>query len=53
MTDIERIRRKIERLYEGFEEPKVNVPLAAQVQQWISFAEEYIGAASIVEKEAR
>ena len=52
MTDIERIRRKIERLYEGFEEPKVNVPLALQVRQWISFAKEYIGAASILEKEA-
>ncbi len=51
MTDIERIRRKIERLYEGFKEPKVNVPLAARVSQWISFAKEYIGAASIVEKE--
>ena len=52
MTAIEQIRCKIETIYQAIKEPKVNVPLALQVRQWISFAEDYIGAASILEREA-
>jgi hypothetical protein len=52
MSEIKRIQRKIEKLYRAIEEPEIDVPLAVQVRQWVSFAEEYISAASIVDSQA-
>jgi len=53
VTDIKEIQGQIKKLYQaGKVEPVVNVPPKQQVRQWASFAETYIAAASIVEKEA-
>jgi hypothetical protein len=52
LSDIRRIQQKIQKIYQTIEEQKIIVPTALQVVQWVSFAEEYISAASIVDKEA-
>ena len=52
MSDIQRIQQKIAKIYRAMEEPKIGVPLALQVMQWVSFAEDYIAAASIIDGQA-
>ena len=52
MSDIQQIQQKIEAIYRSSEESKVKVPQALQVMQWISFAEDYIAAASIIDGQA-
>jgi len=53
VTDIKQIQSKIKKLYQSREvQPVMNVPPVLQVRQWVSFAKEYIAAASIVENKA-
>ena len=51
MSDIEEIRRKIEKIYRAFKEPKMDVPLPERALEWTRFAKTYIGAASILARE--
>lgn len=51
MTDIKQVRCKIEKLYNAIEGPTLNAPLEFQAYEWAHFAGEYIGAASILDKE--
>jgi HEPN domain len=52
MTNIDQLHRDIKRLYEGAEEPSIEIPLALQAYLLAHVAAEYIGAASILEKES-
>jgi len=52
VIDIEQIQRQIEKIYQTEKQTMemVDIPPEIVVNQWVSFAEEYIAAASIVEK---
>ncbi len=49
MSDIKRIQQKIQKLYQAIEYQKIVVPVSLKVKQWVSFAEEYISATSIID----
>jgi hypothetical protein len=51
MSDIKRIQQMIQKLYKAFEYQKISAPVSLQVKQWVSFAKEYISAASIIDRE--
>ena len=52
MTNIDQMYSNIKRLYEGSEESSIGVPLSLQAYRLAHFAAEYIGAASVLEKES-
>lgn len=52
MTNIDQLHRDIKRLYERAEEPGIEIPLALQSYLLSHVAAEYIGAASVLEKES-
>ena len=52
MIDIQKIQKEIAWLYASADDAQIDVPLAVQANQLVSFAKQYITAASIVDKEA-
>jgi hypothetical protein len=52
MSGIQRLQQKIEKTYRSTEGPKIDVPPALQVMHWISFATDYIAAASLIDEQA-
>ncbi len=52
MTNVDQIHSRLKRLYEEFEKSSIRVPLALQAYELAQVAAEYIGAASVLEKES-
>jgi hypothetical protein len=52
MSHIRRIQQKIQKIYQAIKEPEIDVPIAVQVMEWVSLANDYISAASIIDKHA-
>jgi hypothetical protein len=52
MSNIKQIRQEIQKAYRAIEQQEIGAPLSLQVMEWVSFAGQYISAASIIDKQA-